>query len=94
LLESVAHTLVYDTNIVQDHQRGKPLPLTRWSSVAVPTLVAVGGKSPAWMQHAMEALARVVPRAELRTLPGQTHMVTAEAQAPMLVEFFKGCKLA
>jgi pimeloyl-ACP methyl ester carboxylesterase len=93
-LKAVAHTLVYDTNIVQDHQRGKPLPLTRWSSVAVPTLVAVGGKSPAWMQHAMEALARVVPRAERRTLPGQTHMVTAEAQAPMLVEFFKGCKLA
>jgi pimeloyl-ACP methyl ester carboxylesterase len=93
-LKAVAHTLVYDTNIVQDHQRGKPLPLTRWSSVAVPTLVAVGGKSPAWMQHAMEALARVVPRAERRTLPGQTHMVTARAQAPMLVEFFKGCKLA
>jgi hypothetical protein len=42
----------------------------------------------------MEALARVVPRAERRTLPGQTHMVTAQAQAPMLVEFFKGCKLA
>jgi pimeloyl-ACP methyl ester carboxylesterase len=93
-LKAVAHTLVYDTNIVQDNQRGKPLPPTRWSSVAVPTLVAVGGKSPAWMQHAMEALARVVPRAERRTLPGQTHMVTAQSQAPMLVEFFKGCKLA
>lgn len=93
-LKAVAHTLVYDTNIVQDHQKGKPLSPARWASVAVPTLVAVGGKSPAWMQHAMDALARVVPRAERRTLPGQTHMVTAKAQAPMLVDFFKRGKLA
>jgi pimeloyl-ACP methyl ester carboxylesterase len=93
-LKAVAHTLIYDTQIVHENQRGRPLPRTRWDSVAVPTLVAVGGKSPAWMQHAMESLARVVPRAERTTLAGQTHMVTAEAQAPMLVEFFKGCKLA
>lgn len=89
-LKAVAHTLAYDTRIVQDHQQGKPLPAARWSSVAVPTLVAVGGKSPAWMQHAMDALATVVPGATRRTLPGQTHMVAAKAQAPMLVEFFKG----
>lgn len=93
-LKAVAHTLIYDTQIMQDNQRGKPLPPTRWASVAVPTLVAVGGKSPAWMQRAMESLARVIPRAERRNLPGQTHMVTAEAQAPMLLEFFKGGKLA
>jgi pimeloyl-ACP methyl ester carboxylesterase len=90
-LKAVAHTLVYDTHIVQDNQQGKPLPAARWASVAVPTLVAVGGKSPAWMKHSMEALSGAIPRAKHHTLDGQTHMVTAKAQAPMLVEFFKGC---
>jgi len=93
-LTAVAHTLVYDTCIVQDNQRGRPLPATRWASVAVPTLVAVGEKSPAWMKHSMEALANVIPRAKHHTLDGQTHMVTAKAQAPMLVGFFKDGKLA
>ncbi len=90
-LKAVAHTLVYDTHIVQSNQQGKPLPAGRWASVAVPTLVAVGGKSPAWMKHSMEALSSAIPRAKHHTLDGQTHMVTAKAQAPMLVEFFKGC---
>jgi pimeloyl-ACP methyl ester carboxylesterase len=90
-LKAVAHTLIYDTHIVQDNQRGRPLPASRWASVAAPTLVAVGGKSPAWMKHGMEALANAIPRAKHHTLNGQTHMVTAKAQAPMLVEFFKGC---
>jgi hypothetical protein len=41
------------------------------------------------MTNGMHALARVLPRAQLNTLPGQTHMVKATAQVPMLVEFFK-----
>jgi pimeloyl-ACP methyl ester carboxylesterase len=88
-LEAVAHTLPYDLAIVKDNQRGAPLAATRWSGVLAPTLVAVGGKSPQWMTNGMHALARVLPRAQLNTLPGQTHMVKAKAQVPMLVEFFK-----
>jgi hypothetical protein len=34
------------------------------------------------------ALANVIPRVTHRTLPGQTHVVEAEALAPVLVEFF------
>ncbi len=89
-LKAVAHTLPYDGAIVQDNQRGKPLPASRWASVTVPTLVMDGGKSPAWMRHANRSLANVLPNAQYRTLEGQTHMVKAAAHAPMLVEFFKG----
>jgi pimeloyl-ACP methyl ester carboxylesterase len=87
-LTAVAHTLPYDITIVKGYQTGKPLPATAWASIAAPTLVGIGGKSPAWMRTAMHALAGVLPNATLSTLEGQTHMVGAKALAPVLVEFF------
>ncbi|MBA3426162.1 MAG: alpha/beta fold hydrolase [Rubrobacteraceae bacterium] len=89
-LKAVAHTVVYDAAIVDDYQKGHPLPDGRWASVTAPTLVAVGGKSPAWMRHAMQALADVLPNARHRTLEGQTHIVKPQALAPVLMEFFEG----
>ena len=77
----------YDLTIVSENQRGKPLPSTRWTAT-VPTLVVAGGKSPAWMRNAMQALARVLPNAKHHTLEGQTHMVSPKALAPVLAEFF------
>jgi pimeloyl-ACP methyl ester carboxylesterase len=88
-LTAVAHTLVYDFRIVGDHQRGRPLPAGAWEGVTMPTLVMDGGKSPAWIRTAMRSLAGVLPRAMYRTLPGQTHMVTAKAHVPALVDFFQ-----
>lgn len=87
-LKAVAHTLPYDGALVQEYQRGKRLPTTEWASVTIPTLVADGGSSPAWMRNAMKELADVLPNARYKTLPGQTHMVKAQAHVPMLVEFF------
>lgn len=89
-LKVVAHTLPYDITLVQDNERGTPLRATQWASATVPTLVMDGGKSPAWMRHAMRALADVLPNAKHRTLEGQTHMVKPKAHVPALVEFFKG----
>ncbi len=86
-LKAVAHTLPYDCAIVADHQRGQALPKDRWT-YASPILVFVGGKSPTWMRNAMEALANVLPNAELRTLPRQTHMVSEKTLAPVLRDFF------
>jgi hypothetical protein len=68
-------------------QAGQPLPAKRWMSIDAPTLIADGGKSPAWMHSASQALADVLPRANRRTLPGQTHMVKAKALGPVLSEF-------
>lgn len=88
-LKRVAHTLPYDFAVVADSQRGRPLSPDRWSAYRGPTLVMMGGKSPDWMRNANTSLAAVLPNAELRTLPGQTHMVSEKAVAPQLVEFFE-----
>lgn len=87
-LKAVAHTLPYDVGITAEHQKGKPLPAGRWAATKVPTLVADGGKSPAWMRNAMKSLASVLPNAKYRTVEGQTHMLSAKAIAPVLVDFF------
>jgi pimeloyl-ACP methyl ester carboxylesterase len=87
-LKGVAHTLPYDTALVHENQRGNPLPAGRWSAVTAPTLVVGGGKSPAWLRHAVQAVADAVPGARHRELPGQTHLVKPKALAPVLTEFF------
>ncbi len=80
-LKAVAHTLPYDIAMLQDHQRGTAFAPGEWAGVKVPTLVAVGGKSPAWISNATRALADALPDATRRTLPGQNHMVKAQAIA-------------
>ena len=87
-LTAVAHTLPYDISLLIDNGAGKLLPTTRWTCVTESTLVMDGGKSPAWMRHAMQALAQTLPNANYHTLAGQTHMVKPEALAPVLVKFF------
>jgi len=87
-LTAVAHTLPYDMTIMQDLQRGRPLPAARWAALTAPTLVLDGGKSPVWMRNAARALAGVLPTATYRTLDGQTHMVNAKVLGPVLTEFF------
>ena len=87
-LKAVAPTLPYDIAIMHDHQKGRPLTSEEWVAVKAPTLVAAGGKSPAWMTNGTQALARALPDATYRTLPGQNHMVKAQAIAPVLTDFF------
>jgi pimeloyl-ACP methyl ester carboxylesterase len=89
-LQAVAHTLAYDAEVMGDTQAGAPLPAGRWAGVATPTMVVVGGKSPAWFHHGTRALADALPHAEHCVLDGQTHMVKAKALAPLLSEFFAG----
>ena len=87
-LKAVAPTLPYDITIIQDHQRGTPFTPAEWAGVKIPTLVAAGGKSPAWMTNGTRALADALPDAQYQTLPGQNHMVKPQAIAPLLTEFF------
>ncbi len=49
-LKAVAHTLPYDGAIVVENQAGKPLLASKWASLAIPTLVMDGGKSPKRMK--------------------------------------------
>ena len=87
-LKALAHTLPYDLTIMAGGQQGRPLPPGRWAALTAPTLVMAGGKSPAWLQNAAQALAHALPGASHRTLPGQTHIVKAKPLAPVLADFF------
>ncbi|TMK23406.1 MAG: alpha/beta hydrolase [Actinobacteria bacterium] len=88
VLSSVAHTLAYDAAVMGDTQSGAAKPLERWATVDVPAIVVDGGASPDWARNAVRALVDVLPKAEHRTLEGQTHDVSADAIAPVLEGFF------
>ncbi|MCR6490386.1 alpha/beta hydrolase [Amycolatopsis sp. OK19-0408] len=88
-LKKVAHTLPYDTAVMGGHQSGRPLPRA-WPQVTMPALAIDGDRGPAWMRNGVKTLAQILPSAEYRTLPGQTHIVKAPALAPVLTEFFLG----
>jgi len=83
-LKDAAHTLPYDAAVMGDFT----VPAKRVASVAVPTLVMGGGKSPAGLRHAVDAVADAVPNAKRRMLKGQTHNVALKVLAPVVEEFF------
>jgi pimeloyl-ACP methyl ester carboxylesterase len=83
-LKAVAHTLPYDAAVLGDFS----LPKERAASVAVPTLVIGGEKSPVELRSAVSAVAETIPHAKLRMLKGQTHNVSVKVLAPVLIEFF------
>jgi pimeloyl-ACP methyl ester carboxylesterase len=90
-MEAMAHTLIYDITLMGDSQAGHPLPaelVVRAASIIVPTLVMVGGASPAWLHNAAKATAQAISGAQLRLLEGQTHGAAPEMIAPVLEEFF------
>jgi pimeloyl-ACP methyl ester carboxylesterase len=86
-LEAVAHTLPYDYAVMDGTVAGKTLPHEPWASIATPTLVIDGGKSPASLQQAADALAARMPHATRRTLAGQSHNLSMKVLAPVLEEF-------
>jgi hypothetical protein len=88
-MKGIAHTIAYDAAFVGNVMQGKPLPMDRWAKVTIPVLVADGGASDAWMHHAADALAKVLPQASRQTLEGQTHSVDPKVLAPVMIEFFK-----
>jgi hypothetical protein len=52
-------------------------------------LVTDGGASDAWLHHAADVLAKILPHASRQTLEGQTHQVDPNVLAPVMIEFFK-----
>ncbi len=83
--EAVGQTLAYDAAAMGDDGA---VPIEKAARVTVPTLVMDGSASFPFMLTTAMALAKAMPHAEQRTLEGQTHEVSAEALAPVLVEFF------
>ena len=88
-LKGVAHTLPNDLALVEGMRQGRPLPTDRWTAATMPAMVADGGKSPAYMRHSAAALAKVLPNATYRTVPGLTHIIKAKVLAPVLRDFLR-----
>lgn len=86
-IKAVAHTLPYDLRILGDTGRGVPLDASRWADVDAPAIVLDGGKSPQYMRNAARAFSEALPKAQYRTLPGQTHLVKAPVVGPAVKEF-------
>ena len=89
-IESVAHTIAYDGAIMGETMSGNPATLKKWASVSVPTLVMVGGVSPAFFHNGAQSLVDILPNAKSRILAGQDHGPADDVLTPALVEFFKG----
>jgi pimeloyl-ACP methyl ester carboxylesterase len=87
-LEAVAPTLRYDYAVMNGTVHGHPLPREPWASIATPTLVVDGSKSPASLRAAADALAARLPHAERLTLAGQSHNLSMKVIAPVLEGFF------
>jgi len=87
-LKAMAPTLPYDARVVGANISGRPLDAAQWAGIGSPVLTVYGGKSPAWMKTAVCSVADAVPGAECREVPGQTHMITTTAIAPVLTDFF------
>jgi pimeloyl-ACP methyl ester carboxylesterase len=85
-MEAVAPTLAYDHTAIMG--KDGAIPVKRAARVHVPTLVMAGGNGAPFMLETAKTLSKVIPKAELRVLEGQTHEVDPKALAPALTEFF------
>jgi pimeloyl-ACP methyl ester carboxylesterase len=87
-LEAMAHTTVYETEIVGDGS----VPTDEAASVGCPALVLAGGESFPFMIGGAKALAGAMPDASARVLEGQSHDLNPSVLAPVLEEFFAGAR--
>lgn len=89
-LMAVAHTLPYDAALLDGYMDGKALPAELWSRVRVPTLVLEGTESPASLRHSAQALADVLPNAQLLSKKGLGHTKKLDTKkiSPELAAFF------
>ena len=79
----VAHTLPYDAAIMNRFD----LPSSRFGAIRVPALVVGGGKSPAALKAAVQAVGESIPGARVVEVPKQTHAIKGAALAPVVREF-------
>ena len=84
-LKAIAHTLPYDAAVMGDFT----VPGTMIASIAVPTLIAAGEKSPARLREAANKVAEKLPDGTFKILKKQTHNINEKVLAPVLLDFFK-----
>lgn len=84
--ERIAPTLAYDAAALGEEAI---IPTDLVAQVKVPALVISGDAGYPFMLETSKNLAAALPNAQQRTLAGQTHDVSPEVLAPVLIEFFK-----
>ncbi len=85
-MEAIAPTLAYDHAEILSADLSVPVETA--ARVGVPTLVMNGSASFGFMEPTAQALTKAIPHAQHRVLPGQTHAVSPDVLAPILIEFF------
>lgn len=85
---AAAASLPHDLAVVGDYA----LPAGT-ESVQTPTLVIHGDHTQPLLIHGAQALARRLPKATLKVLPGVNHQVATADLAPAVLEFLKGGSL-
>lgn len=81
-LEAMAHTLFYDSTLLE------ALPAGLAASVDAPVLVLDGENSPPVMRESARGLAAALGHGRYRTLEGQGHDLVPAVLAPVLRDFF------
>jgi len=80
-----AHTFAYEGRILRGLTDGKPLPADRWS-IDAPIAVAVGENSERYFRVGAGALAALLPKVTVLTLPGQDHGAFWAAPGPVAAQ--------
>ena len=82
--ESVAQTLSYDIALMGNYSVPKELT----SRINLPAIVIGGEKSPKNLLNAVKAVGQSIPDSRVSLLKGQSHNVSQEVLAPVLIQFF------
>jgi pimeloyl-ACP methyl ester carboxylesterase len=86
---AMAPTLAYDIALLGED---RAVPVRVAATVGVPTLVMDGSESLGpmpFMRATADALGAAIPNATRRIVEGQGHQASADAIAPILLEFFR-----
>ncbi len=81
---AVADSLPHDLTVVGDYA----IPAGA-SQLSIPALIVYGIKTQPLLSHAAEALAKVLPKATLKALPGANHQIATADLVPPVSEFLK-----
>lgn len=86
---AMAPTLAYDNAVLGDD---RSVPVHVAAEVDAPTLVMDGSESlkpMPFMRATAETLTTAIPKARHLVVDGQAHAVSADAMAPVLIDFFR-----
>ena len=84
-MKATANSLPYDAEVMRDSS----VPVEELKSISIPVLAIGGEKSPAMLRAAAEAVSMHLPNSQHKILAGQTHNVSQEVLAPVLIDFYK-----